>query len=82
MVRKGASTRKPYAAFVQVMKCSFCSQAQDDHPNGRRLIAGPGGVAICSDCVRLCVKILEATPPEGSPPETWWQQSNQASGDV
>jgi hypothetical protein len=26
------------------------------------MIGGPEGVAICSDCVRLCVEVLEADP--------------------
>ena len=47
------------------MKCSFCGKAQD-FPNGRRLVAGPD-VAICAECVRLCVEVLEIDPPEPEP---------------
>ncbi|MBU1749837.1 MAG: ATP-dependent Clp protease ATP-binding subunit ClpX [Chloroflexi bacterium] len=36
--------------------CSFCSKNQDQV---QRLIAGPGSVYICNECVRLCVEILE-----------------------
>ena len=75
-IEGGALTRRPYADLVQVMKCSFCGQTQDDRRNGRRLIAGPG-VAICSECVRLCAEILEAKPPEGAPPGTWWKPSTR-----
>ena len=52
------------------MKCSFCGNAQGD---ARRLIAGPGGVAICSDCVGLCNEILahELAPgPSTASPST------------
>ncbi|HEY7439410.1 MAG TPA: ClpX C4-type zinc finger protein [Acidimicrobiia bacterium] len=44
------------------MQCSFCDAEQEDKPGGRRMIGGPEGVAICSDCVRLCVEVLEADP--------------------
>ncbi len=43
--------------------CSFCGKTQDQV---RRLIAGPGAVYICDECVQLCREILEdesvATP--------------------
>jgi ATP-dependent Clp protease ATP-binding subunit ClpX len=43
--------------------CSFCGKSQDQV---RRLIAGPGAVYICDECVQLCRDILEdesvATP--------------------
>jgi ATP-dependent protease Clp ATPase subunit len=51
--------------------CSFCGNDQEEQPDGRRVIGGPRGVAICSDCVRLCVEILETKPPEGSSPGLW-----------
>jgi CheY-like chemotaxis protein len=35
--------------------CSFCGKRQEPT---RRLIAGPGGVAICAECVALCTEIL------------------------
>ena len=39
-----------------VVECSFCSKAQ-----GRvgKLIAGPGGVYICDECIDLCNQIIE-----------------------
>ena len=42
--------------------CSFCGKSQDQV---RRLIAGPGSVYICDECVELCREIIseEATPP-------------------
>ena len=36
--------------------CSFCGKSQDQV---RRLIAGPGAVYICDECVQLCREILE-----------------------
>src|SRR5438105_1164702 len=41
--------------------CSFCGKSQDQV---RRLIAGPGSVYICDECVELCREIIdEETPP-------------------
>ena len=63
--------------------CSFCGKARD---SVQRLIAGPGGIFICNECVRLCDEIIAEGPhPPGSPPTTvlpsrarrqgaaWWQ---------
>ena len=36
--------------------CSFCGKSQDDV---RRLIAGPGSVYICDECVDLCREIID-----------------------
>ena len=35
--------------------CSFCGKSQEQV---RRLIAGPGGVYICNECIALCNEIL------------------------
>jgi ATP-dependent Clp protease ATP-binding subunit ClpX len=44
-------------------RCSFCGKGQEDV---RRLIAGPGAVYICDECVELCREIIDeeemATP--------------------
>jgi ATP-dependent Clp protease ATP-binding subunit ClpX len=42
--------------------CSFCSKSQEQV---RRLIAGPGAVYICDECVDLCREIIdeESAPP-------------------
>ena len=45
------------------LHCSFCGKSADEV---NRLIAGPDGVFICDECVRLCVHILEQ---EQSPDE-------------
>jgi ATP-dependent Clp protease ATP-binding subunit ClpX len=41
--------------------CSFCAKAQDQV---KKLIAGPGAVYICDECVELCREIIEE---EGAP---------------
>ena len=37
-------------------RCSFCGKSQEDV---RRLIAGPGSVYICDECVELCREIID-----------------------
>src|SRR6266498_4112141 len=46
-------------------QCSFCGKSQDQV---RRLIAGPGAVYICDECVDLCREIIdeESAPPTKS----------------
>lgn len=38
------------------VRCSFCNKTQDQV---RKLIAGPGGVYICDECVDICADIIE-----------------------
>ena len=45
---KGVHVRREY-------RCSFCDKSQD---KVKRLIAGPGGVYICNECINLCQEIL------------------------
>ena len=40
--------------------CSFCGKGQE---NVRRLIAGPGAVYICDECVELCREIIDEDQP-------------------
>ena len=56
--------------------CSFCMK---DQAQVRRLVAGPGGVYICNECVEACRAVihdeqLNSAPPEpqtaSSPPQT------------
>src|SRR5216117_4211446 len=49
MPAKGSGTRISYT-------CSFCSKNQDQV---KRLIAGPGAVYICDECVELCREIID-----------------------
>lgn len=57
--RDGTTTRDEHT-------CSFCGKNQADV---RRLIAGPGRVFICDECVRLCQQIIteEAAQPPAAP---------------
>ncbi|WP_285734104.1 ClpX C4-type zinc finger protein, partial [Nocardiopsis sp. ATB16-24] len=48
MTRTGASG--------PLLKCSFCGKDQSEV---RRLIAGPGHICICDECVGLCNEIME-----------------------
>ena len=64
--------------------CSFCGKSQDQV---RRLIAGPGSVYICDECVELCREIIdEESRPAGRakpavaklpPPKKIYDQLNQ-----
>jgi len=65
-------------------RCSFCGKGQEEV---RRLIAGPGSVYICDECIELCREIIdeEETPaprPERSfsripTPKKLYEQLNQ-----
>jgi CheY-like chemotaxis protein len=65
LTRRGrGSARRPLAPYrmerdlerrSQPRTCSFCGKRQEPT---LRLIAGPGGVAICAECVALCTEIL------------------------
>ncbi len=46
--------------------CSFCGKNQDQV---RRLIAGPGAVYICDECVELCREIVQEDASTGSRPK-------------
>jgi ATP-dependent Clp protease ATP-binding subunit ClpX len=48
-VANSKNLRAPY-------RCSFCGKSQDQV---QRLIAGPGGVYICDECIDLCREIIE-----------------------
>ena len=38
------------------IRCSFCNKTEDQV---RKLIAGPGGVYICDECIDICSEIIE-----------------------
>ena len=61
----GASTKRGRTQY----HCSFCGKNQDQV---NRLIAGPGSVYICNECVRLCQDIIneEESPAVESLGET------------
>ncbi len=64
--------------------CSFCGKSQDQV---RRLIAGPGAVYICDECVELCREIIQEEAASGSrtkaplqripPPKVIYQQLSE-----
>lgn len=43
----------------KIVRCSFCGKSAR---SVRKLIAGPPGVHICDECVRLCREIIEESP--------------------
>ncbi|HET9014164.1 MAG TPA: ATP-dependent Clp protease ATP-binding subunit ClpX [Thermomicrobiaceae bacterium] len=47
-------------------RCSFCGKGQEEV---RRLIAGPGAVYICDECVQLCREIIEEEEVPARRPE-------------
>jgi ATP-dependent Clp protease ATP-binding subunit ClpX len=69
---------------TQQYVCSFCGKSQEQV---RRLIAGPGSVYICDECVHLCHEILEEeSVPRGRgkttlqrvpPPKVIYQQLSE-----
>jgi hypothetical protein len=49
-------------------RCTFCGKSQEQV---QRLIAGPGGVYICNECINMCREIIEeeqAGAPSPKPP--------------
>src|SRR4029079_743275 len=46
--------------------CSFCGKSQDQV---RRLIAGPGAVYICDECVDLCREIIDEESAPATKPK-------------
>ncbi len=50
-----------------VYSCSFCGKNQE---HVRRLIAGPGSVYICDECVELCRDIIQEDATTASKPRT------------
>jgi ATP-dependent protease Clp ATPase subunit len=50
--------------------CSFCGKGRDQV---RRLIAGPGPIFICDECVTLCNEIIAADAPPTPPQREAWR---------
>ncbi len=58
-MKRGGTLRVQY-------RCSFCGKDQE---RVHRLIAGPGGVYICNECIDLCREIIEEEQASvGHPP--------------
>jgi hypothetical protein len=47
---------------LEYLRCSFCGKTQIQV---ERLIAGPGGVYICNECVRLCAEVIAEEREQG-----------------
>ena len=45
-----------FGSNPKVYKCSFCGKFDNQV---ERLVAGPGGVYICDNCIKLCTEILD-----------------------
>jgi ClpX C4-type zinc finger len=68
-----AATEKPEAAraaasgssLTNTSYCSFCFKSQHEV---KRLISGPAGIFICSECVDLCNEVIAGRPPNVSGP--------------
>jgi ATP-dependent Clp protease ATP-binding subunit ClpX len=46
--------------------CSFCAKSRDQL---FQLVVGPGGIAICNECVAECVKIINQKIDETKLPQ-------------
>ena len=44
------------ARNIEKVRCSFCNKSEDQV---RKLIAGPGSVYICDECIEICADILD-----------------------
>jgi ATP-dependent Clp protease ATP-binding subunit ClpX len=74
----------PRRGRTQQYSCSFCGKSQEQV---RRLIAGPGSVYICDECVELCYEIVQEETVERDggkvplqrvpPPKTIYQQLSE-----
>lgn len=64
-------------------RCSFCGKR---HDQVRRVIAGPGGVLICNECVALCNTIIDeqerGAGPQLGTTGPWWRRGLVAVGRV
>jgi hypothetical protein len=55
------STLPPPYAGKEPLHCSFCLKSQHEV---KKLIAGPGFIFICDECVGLCDAIIAGKPPK------------------
>jgi alkylhydroperoxidase/carboxymuconolactone decarboxylase family protein YurZ len=60
-------------------QCSFCGKSQEQV---QRLIAGPGGVYICNECVDLCREIIEQEQAGAPSPQPTIAESASPGGTV
>ena len=45
----------------KVVRCSFCNRTQKEV---NKMIAGPAGVYICDECIKICEHILMSSEDE------------------
>jgi ClpX C4-type zinc finger len=69
-VRNNLTTQEAILAG-QTLHCSFCGKSQHEV---QKLVAGPGWIFICDECVGLCNQYIAGTPPDlsGFPPMEKW----------
>ena len=63
LIEIGLGRQLGWTMVASTAKCSFCGT----FASGQRLVAGPTGVLVCHECVRLCVDIFwgdETSIPE------------------
>jgi ATP-dependent Clp protease ATP-binding subunit ClpX len=48
-------------------RCSFCGKRQEDV---QQLIAGPGSIYICDECVELCYEIVSESRARDHMPDS------------
>ena len=48
---------------LEYLRCSFCGKTQIQV---ERLIAGPGGVYICNECVVVCAEVIAEERKHGA----------------
>ncbi len=61
--KSGTGTRKNSKTTKKSLYCSFCGREASEV--GNRIVAGPGNVNICIDCIDICKNILDDYPVEG-----------------
>jgi ATP-dependent Clp protease ATP-binding subunit ClpX len=55
---KTGTFQLPPGSAPEVVMCSFCGKTTDE-VGGRLVRAGTTDIAICEECVRLCLEIFE-----------------------
>lgn len=58
-------------------RCSFCGKGQQQV---HRLIAGPGGVYICNECIDLCQQIVTEEAPGDAEQTSGWRATAGGPG--
>jgi hypothetical protein len=61
---------KPQSPSPRSLHCSFCGKSEHEIA---RLVAGPGAIKICNECVAACQVIMDgqSAPERSFEPATW-----------